>query len=106
VVLALEPPVGAAGPAGAPAAARLRFRWNAPPRFPEIRDGGEHTWVELRFTAVDERGTRVELEHGGWRRGGRWDDVFSYFLRAWDTVLGRLERRFRDGPIDWDAPGL
>jgi len=25
-------------------------------------------------------------------------------VRAWDIVLGRLEDRFAEGPLDWEAP--
>ena len=32
------------------------------------------------------------------------EQVYAYFTRAWQIVLGRLERRFAVGPIDWDDP--
>jgi len=48
---------------------------------------------------------RVRLTHLGWREGEEWEKVFQYFLRAWDIVLGRLERMFSTGePIDCKNP--
>jgi uncharacterized protein YndB with AHSA1/START domain len=80
----------------------LSFEWNAPPRFPNVR--GERTWVVVQFEPEQEDSTRVTLTHLGWREGEEWDQVFDYFLRAWDIVLGRLAYRFSAGPIDWLNP--
>ena len=81
----------------------LSFEWNAPPRFPELRNG-PRTWVVVRLDDVGARATRVRLAHLGWRGGGEWDQVHSYFDRAWDTVLRRLVCRFESGPVDWEIP--
>jgi len=78
----------------------LVFSWNAPPEFPAIRRSGVKTRVEVKLEPAD-GGTRVSLTHSGWRRGSDWDEVFRYFEGAWDIVLGRLRRRFTDGPLDW-----
>jgi PTH1 family peptidyl-tRNA hydrolase len=78
----------------------LVFSWNAPPEYPEIRDSSVKTRVELKLQPDDGR-TRLSLTHSGWRRGGRWDEVFEYFERAWDVVLDQLKRSFESGPIDW-----
>ena len=67
----------------------LSFTWNAPPEYPEVRR--ERTYVVLRFSDAGERRTKVSLYHGGWREGGQWDAVYSYFVRAWDIVFGRLK---------------
>jgi uncharacterized protein YndB with AHSA1/START domain len=80
----------------------LSFEWNAPPSFPEIRT--QKTWVVVQMDACGEDRTRVRLTHLGWGKGERWDQVFAYFVRAWDVVLGRLRHRLEQGPIDWDAP--
>ena len=80
----------------------LSFEWNAPPRFPNVR--GERTWVVVQFKPEQEGSTRVTLTHLGWKEGEEWDQVFDYFLRAWDIVLGRLAYRFSTGPIDWRDP--
>jgi hypothetical protein len=27
--------------------------------------------------------------------------VYDYFDKAWDNVLGNLQKRFTEGPVDW-----
>ena len=80
----------------------LSFDWSAPPQYPDIRT--ERTWVVVELTAGPLNTTRVELSHLGWGEGDEWDQVFQYFKRAWDIVLGRLAYRFSHGPIDWNEP--
>lgn len=77
----------------------ISFTWNAPPSLPEARK--QRTLVIVRFAAVDEKNTRVTLHHTGWGDGGEWDRAFSYFERAWGSVLANLQKRFESGPIDW-----
>lgn len=80
----------------------LSFDWNAPPKFPNVRQ--ERTWVVVQFEPQQADVTRVKLTHLGWQDGEEWDQVFAYFMRTWDVVLGRLAYRFSTGPIDWDDP--
>ncbi len=75
----------------------LSFTWNAPPGFPEER--GQHTFVVLQFSEVDDKNTRVRITHAGWREGGKWNEVYAYFERAWDIVLDNLKKRFESGPL-------
>ena len=85
----------------------LSFEWNAPPEFPNVRkeQAQKHTWVVVQFHSLAKKQTRVKLTRLGWREGEEWEKVFQYFLRAWDIVLGRLERVFSTGmPIDWENP--
>ena len=85
----------------------LSFEWNAPSEFPNVREeqARKHTWVVVQFCPLASEQTRVRLTHLGWREGEEWEKVFQYFLRAWDIVLGRLERMFSTGePIDWENP--
>lgn len=103
----LDAPVGSQGGEGLKVLSylpqeMLSFDWNAPPRFPNVR--GERTWVVVQLEPQQAGTTRVRLTHLGWRVGEEWDQVFAYFVRAWDIVLGRLEHRFSIGPIDWDDP--
>jgi uncharacterized protein YndB with AHSA1/START domain len=81
----------------------LSFEWNAPPQYPTVRKG-QRTWVVVQFRSSGQNEARVRLSHLGWREGEEWDKVFQYFKRAWDIVLGRLEHRFSNGPIDWNNP--
>jgi uncharacterized protein YndB with AHSA1/START domain len=80
----------------------LSFEWNAPPRFHNVR--GQRTWVVVQFKPEQGGSTKVTLTHLGWKEGEEWDQVYDYFLRAWDVVLGRLAYRFSTGPIDWLNP--
>jgi uncharacterized protein YndB with AHSA1/START domain len=77
----------------------LSFDWNAPPSLPEVR--AQRTFVVVRLAPVDAKSTRVSLHHTGWGTGGQWDDTYTYFDRAWGTVLGNLKKSFESGPIDW-----
>ncbi len=80
----------------------LAFTWNAPPWFGVIRD--LRTIVFLRFEELGPKEVKVHFTQLGWGEGEQWDKVFDYFTEAWDIVLGRLQKRFSDGPIDWDNP--
>ena len=77
----------------------LSFEWNNPPSLPEVR--GEKTWVVVYLEPIGEDSTEVSITHLGWREGEQWQKAYEYFLRAWDVVLGRLKKRFDEGPIDW-----
>jgi uncharacterized protein YndB with AHSA1/START domain len=77
----------------------ISFDWNAPPHLPEAR--AQRTFVVVRFEPVAERQTRVTLHHTGWGDGGQWDKAYDYFDRSWGSVLGNLQKRWKDGPIDW-----
>ena len=77
----------------------LSFTWNAPPSLPEARK--QRTVVIVRFEPAGEGQTRVTLNHVGWGDGGEWDKAYAYFDAAWDKVLGNLQKRFTDGPVDW-----
>lgn len=70
----------------------LSFTWNAPPEHPEIRNHNHKTWVVLNFNSISETKTNIELNHLGWLDGEKWDDVYTYFDSAWDTVLEWLEK--------------
>jgi uncharacterized protein YndB with AHSA1/START domain len=77
----------------------LSFTWDAPPYFPEVRS--QNTYVTVRVKPISDAETRVTLVQGGWGDGGEWDQVFDYFNKAWSAVLGNLQKRFVEGPIDW-----
>jgi uncharacterized protein YndB with AHSA1/START domain len=77
----------------------LSFDWNAPPSLPQAR--AQRTFVIVRLEPVDAGHTLVRLHHTGWGDGGQWDQTYSYFDRAWATVLGNLKKRFETGPQDW-----
>jgi uncharacterized protein YndB with AHSA1/START domain len=78
----------------------ISFEWNAPPKFPEIRNG-QRSFVVVRFAPAGPGQTRVTLDHLGWGEGGQWPQVRAYFDAAWGHVLDNLRKRFESGPIDW-----
>jgi uncharacterized protein YndB with AHSA1/START domain len=82
----------------------VAFEWNAPPKFPEIRNAPAKTFVVVELRPDGDQRTRVVLHHLGWGDGGRWGEVREYFDHAWDYVLANLVKRFETGPIDWSAP--
>lgn len=79
----------------------VSFQWNAPPEFPTVR--AIPTFVVVQITPSGAF-TKVTLTQLGWREGPEWDAVFTYFTKAWDIVLARLQDRFEKGPIDWEKP--
>lgn len=77
--------------------ARLRFAWRLPNFAPE-----ESTWVELRFDPLDDRRTRVTLEHHGLgalrdghpaRHGQANAAWFASYGRWWAQLLGAWGER-------------
>lgn len=77
----------------------ISFQWNAPPQFPEVRNGG--TWVVVEMHPIDAYRTHVTITHLGWKTGAEWDQAYAHFQRGWSELMSRLEKRFTDGPIDW-----
>jgi hypothetical protein len=57
--------------------------------------------VIIRLKAVDDASTEVTIHHVGWGDGGKWDEAYAYFDRAWGNVLRNLQKRFVEGPIDF-----
>jgi uncharacterized protein YndB with AHSA1/START domain len=78
----------------------ISFQWNAPPEMPEVRSGG--TWVVVQMQPEGTARTRVTVTHYGWKEGAEWDQAYAHFVRGWGDLMKRLERRFTDGPIDWN----
>ena len=75
----------------------LSFTWNAPPQYPEVRE--QRTFVVIKFEEQGKEKTIVEITHLGWKEGEQWDEVYNYFMNAWDIVLGNLKKRFESGPL-------
>lgn len=78
---------------------RLLLGWNAPVQFGELRD--QQTTVEFELQPAPSRHTLLTATHANWGRGRRWTQVREYFAAAWPHVLGQLQYRFAQGPIDW-----
>lgn len=82
----------------------LAFTWNAPANFGVLRS--LHTVVVLRFEELGPKRTKIWFSQVGWGDGEMWDKLFAYFDGAWDVILGRLQWRFVNGPVDWKNPPL
>jgi uncharacterized protein YndB with AHSA1/START domain len=81
---------------------RLSFTWNFPPSIPELRDKGVLARVTVEFLPGSMDGsTLVSLVHDEFPEGEAGEKGRAYFEKAWDTVLARLQQRFRSGPVDW-----
>jgi uncharacterized protein YndB with AHSA1/START domain len=78
----------------------ISFQWNAPTEYPEVRNGG--TWVVVQMRPEGPDRTRVIVTHLGWKQGPEWDRAYVHFTQGWGDLMKRLERRFTDGPIDWN----
>ena len=78
----------------------ISFQMNAPAEFPEVRN--VTTWVVVQMRPEGPARTHVTLTHLGWRDGREWDQAFAHFVRGWGELMKRLERRFANGPIDWN----
>lgn len=78
----------------------LSFEWNAPPKFGPLRD--IRTRVVLHFEPVGADSVKVQFHHLGWGADPGWNEIYDYFDKAWDFVLGNLKKRFESGPIKWD----
>jgi uncharacterized protein YndB with AHSA1/START domain len=78
----------------------ISFQWNAPTEYPEVRNGG--TWVVVQMRPEGTDRTHVTVTHYGWKDGAEWDEAYVHFVRGWGDLINRLERRFTDGPIDWN----
>lgn len=83
----------------------LSFTWSAPPQFPTIRQQ-ERTRVTIIFNAVNDTATKIILIHDQWGEGElngeKWEGVYDYFVKAWDTVLGRFIMSIEQKPVDWN----
>ena len=77
----------------------ISFQWNAPPEYPEVRNGG--TWVVVQMRPEGTDHTHITVSHLGWKEGPQWDAAYAHFVVGWGGLVERLQRRFTDGPIDW-----
>jgi hypothetical protein len=62
---------------------------NAPFHLPEAR--AQRTSVIVRFEPLDDKSTRIMLEHTGWCDGGEWGNTYALFDGSWGNVLENLK---------------
>ncbi|MBD3233673.1 MAG: hypothetical protein GF315_08100 [candidate division Zixibacteria bacterium] len=70
------------------------FEWGAPPSFGELRN--QRTQVILEFEDLEPMRTRVTLSQLGWGKGEKWNELYDYFDKAWESVLSSLKKSFKD----------
>jgi uncharacterized protein YndB with AHSA1/START domain len=72
---------------------KLAFEWTMPPFASELNTFPLPTWVEVTFQALNNNPnkTHVCLKHYGFKRGGKWDKAYEYFVRNWALILFRLD---------------
>jgi len=72
-----------------------------PPGFPhpELADG---LWSVFLFEDVEKGRTRIIAAGAGYGAGESYDTIFRFFERANAMALQQLDRRLREGPVDWD----
>jgi uncharacterized protein YndB with AHSA1/START domain len=80
----------------------LSFSWGAPPQFEQSR-AEMAQWVVIFMDPVGETRTLVRVLEFGWKDTDEGEQVYRYFDRAWNGVLGSLSSSFTKGPVDWKA---
>ncbi|MBN2136075.1 MAG: SRPBCC domain-containing protein [Acidobacteria bacterium] len=81
----------------------LSFEWSVPPSFGYLREKyAGQMWIVLFFDKVNDNTTHFTIYHLGFGTCEKWQEVKKYFMKAWPWVLDRLQKRFAEGPLDWD----
>lgn len=80
----------------------ISFTWNAPPKFPTVRNGDHKTIVVIEMLPAGADRTLVRLTHHGWPNVAEsteeWTGTFEYFEKAWPSVLAALSDHFKKQP--------
>lgn len=76
---------------------------NAPPKFP-YPDVIKNVWTVIEFEDLGLNRVRATASMTGWKTGPSWDAVYKMFEADNAIVFGKLQKRFREGPIQWERP--
>jgi uncharacterized protein YndB with AHSA1/START domain len=79
----------------------IRMHAMAPEQFPTVRSVG--TTAVFQFQAVGDTATMVRLVQTGWQKGEEWDNAYAYLAKGNAQLLAQLQRRFVNGPMNWEA---
>jgi uncharacterized protein YndB with AHSA1/START domain len=72
---------------------RLVFAWLISPQWQIEEDEDKASEVEVRFSAIDDDNTRVELRHHGLGRHGEgWEGAVSGLEAGWPLYLNRFRQ--------------
>ena len=70
---------------------KLRFTWKGPDQFRKLMNSPEAV-TSVQVTLRNEiGGTKVFVEHGGWKDGEAWSTAREWHRRAWINVLNSLK---------------
>lgn len=72
-----------------------------PPDFP-YQDLVDELWAVFLFEDAGPGRTRVVSAGAGYRDGEGYDTIYGFFQQGNAFMLQQLERRFQEGPVDWD----
>lgn len=76
----------------------LQFTWKGPDPFKEVmNEDGDLTIVTVTFEPNNEKGTKVSLEHSGFKDTEAWDNAFKWHEAAWNDVLSSLKSALENG---------
>lgn len=71
------------------------------PAFPHPSPRGS-LWSVFLFEDVEEGKTRVIAAGAGYGAGEGYDAIYGLFEQANAMTLQQLDRRLREGPVDWE----
>lgn len=76
----------------------VSFTWNAPPTLGNAARM-LRSFVVVQLSDAGPGRTRVQLTHAGFGAGQPWEEIRTYFARAWPAVLKQLQTSVLKGPI-------
>jgi uncharacterized protein YndB with AHSA1/START domain len=71
---------------------KIRFSWNTPPNFEEIRKEGPNSEVMIELEVLENNQTKLKLTHSKWPNDPKYIPIVEYFEKAWEYVLNNLSK--------------
>jgi uncharacterized protein YndB with AHSA1/START domain len=69
----------------------IAFEWKGPKEFKDLNEERPLTNVIVSFFPDEDDRCYVHLIHNGWRNSERWNMMYDYFVRNWNTAFDRLD---------------
>lgn len=81
----------------------LAFEWTMPPFAGELNVKPLPTWVEVSFRPLKNNRdkTSIRVAHHGFKRGGKWDKCYEFFMRSWTRILYSLDLFCSGMTLEW-----
>lgn len=82
---------------------KLAFEWTMPPFAGELNVKPLPTWVEVSFRPLKNNRdkTSIRVAHHGFKRGGKWDKCYEFFVRSWARILYSLDLCCSGMTLEW-----